>query len=82
MCDKHKHELEEIKKENSQSECSICFSESCDFEECSAHQTVNFPGVQCANCEALKALVRDFQSHNHTFTCKKKRKIITIIMWD
>ena len=32
----------------------------------------------CSKCAACKLLVNDFQMHNHTFTCKKKRKTITV----
>jgi hypothetical protein len=32
----------------------------------------------CEQCEVQKKLIRDFQIHNHTFTCKKKRKTITV----
>ena len=32
----------------------------------------------CIECEEGKALVEKYQSHRHTFTCKKKGKVIRI----
>ena len=33
----------------------------------------------CVNCDKLRALVEKYQSHRHTFTCKKKGKVIKIL---
>ena len=34
--------------------------------------------VNCTECNQLKEKVQQFQSHSHTFSCRKKRKVITI----
>eukprot|EP00092_Neocalanus_flemingeri_P022722 GFUD01024642.1.p1 GENE.GFUD01024642.1~~GFUD01024642.1.p1 ORF type:complete len:2733 (+),score=580.47 GFUD01024642.1:994-8199(+) len=43
---------------------------------CDAHSHMN---ENCNDCENGKALVEKFQSHRHTFTCKKKGKVIRIL---
>ena len=35
--------------------------------------------LECDDCKELKGLVDKFQCHRHTFTCKKKGKIIKIL---
>ena len=37
---------------------------------------------ECIDCKKLKAIVDKFQGHRHTFTCKKKGKIIRILAGD
>ena len=32
----------------------------------------------CDDCMKLKKFVHDFQTHNHTFLCQKKNKVLTI----
>ena len=77
MCDDHKKELQDIKEEKCESECTNCYSETHDFEKCPTHIYGNLSDM-CAECEFQKNLVRKFQIHNHTFTCKKKKKTITV----
>ena len=43
---------------------------------CQIHSTFE---KECTNCKKLKALVDKFQGHRHTFTCKKKGKVIRIL---
>ena len=33
----------------------------------------------CEDCKKLRALVEKYQCHRHTFTCKKKGKVIKIL---
>ena len=76
LCDEHQKELQEKNDKALESNCLECYSAIHDFEKCDKH---NFPIVyNCDNCEAQKKLITKFQTHNHTFTCKKKKKGITI----
>ena len=34
--------------------------------------------INCEKCEEQKKLIGDFQLHHHTFTCRKKKKGITV----
>ena len=72
-CDEH-HKKSKDKK--SATNCSDCYSAINNFEECSKHKFgVEF---ECEKCEEQKKLIRKFQTHNHTFSCKKKKKRTTI----
>jgi hypothetical protein len=78
MCDEHHRELHRIRTELFEKECRNCYSEKCDFDKCPVHKIINVSNSDCEKCAACKMLVKDFQTHNHTFTCKKKRKTITV----
>jgi hypothetical protein len=78
MCDEHHRELQNIKTEKHEKECRDCYSEKCNFDKCPVHKVINVAVNDCQKCAAYKLLVKDFQTHNHTFTCKKKRKTITV----
>jgi hypothetical protein len=78
MCDEHYRDLQNILTEKGAKECRECFSVKHDFERCPVHIINNFTVNDCQKCEAYKLLVKDFQTHNHTFTCKKKRKTIAV----
>ena len=78
MCDEHHKVVQNMKTEKCEKECRDCYSEKWDFDKCHVHKVINVSFNDCEKCEAYKILVRDFQTHNHTFTCKKKRKTITV----
>ena len=73
MCDYH-HEAS--KKKVNHEICIDCYSVGTKFEECSKHKITFADFNDCEECLQMKKLVRDFQSHNHTFTCQKKNKVI------
>jgi hypothetical protein len=75
-CDDHQKELNEKKADTSEKNCLECFSAEHDFEKCPKHNF--FMQASCNKCKAQRKLIKDFQIHNHTFTCKKKRKSITV----
>ena len=75
MCDDH-HEATKNKRNNDS--CIECYSAGINFEECSEHKVKFEDFNNCEDCMYLKKLVRDFQSHKHTFTCQKKNKVINI----
>ena len=76
MCEDHQKELQEKKDETLEDNCLECYSSIHDFEKCINH---SLPFVlNCEKCESQKKLIQKFQTHNHTFTCKKKKKGITI----
>ena len=78
MCDEHHKELQNLKIEKGEKECKFCFSANHFFGNCPIHKIINFDVNDCQNCADIKKLVQKFQTHNHTFTCKKKRRTITI----
>ena len=78
MCDEHQKELQEIRYEKLENECTNCYTEEFDFEKCAEHNFYDVLLNSCEQCEVQKKLIKDFQIHNHTFTCKKKRKTITV----
>ena len=43
---------------------------------CIEHQ--QGPNKECGECTELKEKVEKYQSHNHTFTCEKKKQTVTI----
>ena len=49
-----------------------------DFDKCSKHKYEPCPENLCQECEKQQILVKKFQTHKHTFTCKKKKKMITV----
>ena len=54
-------------------------STSVDHMKCSFHDSHAEENNQdCEECEILKEKCEKFQTHNHTFTCAKKNKTITI----
>ena len=50
-------------------------SGSSDDMSCDNHEKYN---NDCLECKELKQLVEKYQSHSHTFSCRKKNKIIRI----
>ena len=63
---------ERIEKAND--ELILC---SEDVATCPIHSPEDVP-VECEECESLKQYVKMYQTHNCTFTCRKKKKILTI----
>ena len=78
MCDEHNGENKKIKIDKGEKECQDCFSAAHNFDKCPIHKTLNVDANSCQKCADYRALVQKFQTHSHTFTCKKKRKTITI----
>ena len=78
LCDKHHSELQNLKKAAHGATCKSCFTAKHDFVECPKHR-ITHPGEKdCQKCLSLKELAKKFQTHRHTFTCKKKRKTLSI----
>ena len=75
VCDKHYQEYRE--KKVGIEECVSCFSSGNNFEECENHKVI-LQNDDCNDCMMFKNMATDFQTHNHTFTCEKKKKRITI----
>ena len=78
ICDDHDNEFQSLKGDCEKKECNNCFSSQFDFEECPKHKITSVIGESCPDCINLKKMVNKFQSHNHTFSCQKKNKLITI----
>ena len=78
MCDKHHKESRELTQSRNSSNCKKCFTGNTDFLECSDHEIPKVFNNECQDCKILKQLVKDFQTHKHTFTCQKKNRIINI----
>ena len=79
LCEEHNSKIKEQKKKFSlDGICTDCNSAQTNFEECSKHKLVIEDVTSCDECMKLKKLVKDFQTHNHTFSCQKKNKVITI----
>ena len=55
----------------------MCFSVENNFTECALHSPI-LENSHCSECNKLKKMVEDFQTHHHTFTCEKKNKRVTI----
>ena len=75
MCDIHQNENQQL--ENDIDKCDSCFSNGNDFEECQDHRK-KLMNDDCDECCSLRKMAADFQTHNHTFTCNKKNKVISI----
>ena len=78
LCDEHHDELQNLKKAGNGAKCKSCYSSKYDFAECPNHRINSTAVRDCAKCVSLKELAKKFQTHNHTFTCKKKKKSLTI----
>ena len=79
ICDEHKKELENLNQDRDTSEvCSVCYTAKYDFMECPKHQLYRVDSDSCPDCIDLKELAKKCQTHNHTFTCKKRRKKVTV----
>ena len=78
LCDKHHDELQSKKRETFEEGCKDCYSAQYDFHKCTLHEKNQLDVQNCEGCHQQKLLVREFQTHHHTFTCKKSRKKITI----
>jgi len=68
-CDEHQGMFEK--------NCTECYSVKNKFEKCPEHNNKDVT-FDCPKCDEQKKLVQKFQIHHHTFTCKKKRKRITV----
>ena len=53
-------------------------STSVDDIFCTKHTSAQDISDNCTDCELIKGKVRKYQKHNHTFTCAKKKKHLTI----
>ena len=53
-------------------------STSSDDMNCIEHERSGKEELSCKECKKLREKVDKYQSHNHTFTCAKKRKTMTI----
>ena len=79
LCDDHHTELQNIKKnKKSGVPCKSCYSAKNNFVECSKHIIPDIDISNCQKCIYLRESAKKFQTHNHTFTCRKKRKTLTI----
>ena len=79
LCDDHHNMLRNTRKASEDGTvCKLCFSAKSDFVECENHKRPVIDNDECPTCTSLKELVKRCQTHNHTFTCKKKRKAMTI----
>jgi hypothetical protein len=71
-------QLEE-KKLKIQNFTDFLISTSVEDMKCSFHDShVEENNQDCEECKCLKEKCDKFQTHNHTFTCAKKNKTITI----
>ena len=75
LCDIH-HESAKAKQDHKA--CNECFSALSNFDKCSKHTTHFEMYDSCEKCLDMKKLVKEFQTHKHTFTCQKKNKVINI----
>ena len=80
FCDYHhkKSKLKTGQTTSTNKKCESCYSAESDFEECLNHKMVLEGGEGCNECMNIRKLVRDFQTHKHTFSCQKKNKVFTI----
>ena len=78
MCDEHNAKLQKYKGSQTYFACKDCFSANQNFEECDNHKSSAISIENCQECEKQKMLIKTFQTHNHTFTCKKKRNVIPV----
>ena len=78
LCDEHQTELQDLQSGNNDENCEHCFTEKYDFEKCTDHEILELSNSNCDNCKKQKEFINNFQIHNHTFTCQKKRKRITV----
>ena len=71
----------EIKKKKVEEFANSLISTSSDDMNCEKHEInmKDFDSIKnCQECIQLKEKVEKYQRHNHTFTCEKKKKSITI----
>ena len=80
LCDDHHEEMKirRINKNPKNEECLDCYAANNDFDECSLHKVELQPDQDCEKCSNFQKLVKDFQTHKHTFSCQKKNKLINI----
>ena len=81
LCDNHHNELQNFKKRMFDKDgniCKICYSAKTNFVECQKHMIPNINTSECTGCNYLKEFAKKFQTHNHTFTCRKKKKTLII----
>ena len=80
LCDEHYEEMKMKKNDKNpkHEKCLECHSAKYQFEECTMHREELQVGLECEKCKDFKRLVKDFQTHKHTFSCQKKNKVINI----
>ena len=72
-------ELSDSKKREVEEFTDLLIKTSPNDIFCEYHEDENVRSDQtCEECNRLREKVKKYQSHNHTFTCEKKRKTITI----
>ena len=64
--------------EDVRNKCSECYDAKFDFEVCKNHKISHLDVSDCNDCAAVRNLVKSFQQHRHTFTCKKKCKNVSL----
>ena len=71
----------QLRMEKVEQFADFLISTSPDDISCEKHKSVKDSStkkINCKECQILKEKVEKYQSHNHTFTCAKKRKTLTI----
>ena len=72
---------DESRKKKVEDFADSLISTSSDDIRCGKHEMKDINPLEiqkCKNCNVLIYKVQKYQSHNHTFTCKKKMKTLTI----
>ena len=72
MLQKDKEKLEKV-----HNFIDLLISTSSDDISCQNHNS-NFQDIDCVECKILKEKVKKYQTHQHTFTCSKKGRTLTI----
>ena len=62
MCDEHQKELQEIRYEKLENECTNCYTEEFDFEKSAEHNFYYVLPNSCEQCEVQKKLIKDFSN--------------------
>ena len=76
FCQEHQKDYLKRRDKALEKNCDECYLANKDFDKCEEH---NFSVLfDCEKCDEEKQLVKKFQIHNHTFTCKKKKRGIKI----
>ena len=68
------------KAKNIEQFADLMITTSSSDMSCINHSTLrnNESLIQCVDCKKLKQKVDKYQTHNHTATCLKKKKLLTI----
>ena len=70
-CEYHQSLIQKEKLETCEDSCTDCYTAIYNFEKCNKHN--HSKNYNCKNCDEKKKMICDFQVHNHTFTCRKKK---------